>query len=245
MTSTIRSVAFLAMGMALLAPPAAAARDSCPAQAGTIDVNFQTQSRAPSYNNTLNVTGIRNLIHERGTAVAGPHTQALGVTIVTPSFGLEAHTQYLSQDGGYCVYLRGVDATFGFHDLDVYVASEYPPGSCEYRTILDHENQHVAINKNGLLRDAPLVRAALEQLVAEVRPVFSADPHAATQAITADLSRRMQASLDSFENDLAQRHAQIDTNSNYKATSEVCRDWDRGNVWPQQSPHPAAARAGS
>ena len=46
------------------------AADSCPPQTGTIQVSFQTRSPPPAYNNTLNVTGIRNMFVARGTAVA-------------------------------------------------------------------------------------------------------------------------------------------------------------------------------
>ncbi|TAK98794.1 MAG: hypothetical protein EPO08_18160 [Rhodospirillaceae bacterium] len=221
---------------------ASAAPDSCPPYNTTIRVNFETHAPSPTYSNALNVTGIRDLFQTRGVAMAGPHTQALGVTFITPLFDLEGHTHFEARDGGFCLYFSEIDADFGYGDMDVYVASEYPPGSCEYRTVLDHENQHVAINTQVLREMAPQVRAELERLLTEEQPVFVLDSKSATREKLTDLSQRMKPILAAFQEVLAQRNGSIDTAQNYKTTSAVCRNWNRGNVWPQAKPADSSVR---
>lgn len=216
----------------LVSTPAVAASAACPPYTRAIDVNFRTETPTPAYNNNLNITGIRNLIRSRGTMAAGPHVEALGVTFVTPAFGLSAQTQFESRGEGYCVYLTRIDANFGFQSLDVYVASEYPPGSCEYNAILDHENQHVAINLRNLKYTAPRVRAELERLLSLEQPVYTADGKAATKQRLDALSQAMDSMLTDFGEVLGRENATIDTTDNYAAINDICHDWSRGNVWP-------------
>jgi hypothetical protein len=216
--------------------PVMAADASCPPYTRAIDVNFKTDAPRPSYDNSLNITGIRNLIQSHGMRPTGSHTEALGVTFVTPSFGIEAHTQFEPRGQGYCVYLTQIDANFGFRSMDVYVASEYPPGSCEYNAVLDHENQHVAINNRNLRVTAPRVRAELERLLSLEKPVYASDGRDVTKERLAALSRAMDDMLNQFGDRLAQDNATIDTVDNYAAISDICKDWRRGNVWPTAKP---------
>src|SRR4029079_10071228 len=139
----------------------------------------------------------------RGTSPGGPHTEALGVTFVTPAFGIEAKTRFESHGNGDCVYLTTIDANFGFRAMDVYVASEYPPGTCEHDAVLDHEKQHVTINLRNLKFTAPRVRAELERLLSLEEPVFAVDGNAATKQRLPALSRAMDGMLNEFSNGLA------------------------------------------
>jgi len=209
---------------------------TCPPYTAAINVDFQTQAPTTRYDNSLNVTGIRNLFQTRGMPVGGPHVQALGVTYVTPAFGLQAHTRATVDRKGACVYLESVQATFSLRDQHVYIASEYPTGSCEYNAIKDHEDQHVSINTRTLKEYAPRVRAELERLLAAEKPVFASRPDTVTKAKVQELSRRMNTILDAFQATMSQRNAVIDTPQNYKAISEICKEWNRGNVWPQATP---------
>jgi len=222
-----------AVVLCLASLTATAADFPCPAYSAPIRVNFVTHAPPVTYNNEKNVTGIRDIFVGRGIAMAGPHIQALGVTFTSPLFSIEGHTRIESHNGGMCVYLVEVDVDFGFRSMDVYVASEYPPGTCEYRTILDHENQHVSLNNEALHQQAPQVRAELERLLADEQPMYVMDATTATHQILAALVQRMQPVIGAFEQDLSQRNHSIDTAQNYKATSAVCANWDRGNVWPQ------------
>jgi hypothetical protein len=216
----------------LMASPAFAA-SQCPPYREAIALDFQTLQPETRTDNTRNITAIRDLI--RGAIPKGldAHSEALGVTMTNPSFGLDARTWIAPQEGGSCVYLQKVTATFGFRSMAVYVASEYPPGTCEYNAILDHENQHVGIDRSALSTHAGLIRLELERILGEQKPVFTRDPHGATRDILNRIARQVDPALSAFYREIDTRNAIIDSQPNYDAIAEICRNWNRGTVWPQ------------
>ncbi|MBX7200300.1 MAG: hypothetical protein K1X51_13100 [Rhodospirillaceae bacterium] len=214
---------------AVLAGPGAAfaaAANPCAPSRNAITLDFTTKASQPIYNNRLTIAGIRNLFATRGQPLGERHQKALGVTYVETMLSMQAATRIKPQGRGFCVYLDRVEADFGWDRMEVYVASEYKPGSCEYRMVLDHENQHVGINQQALRDSAPRVRAALEAILRDQAPVYVASPDgAADRALTA-IHGRMNGSLDAFQRIIAERNGVIDTDSNYEAVSQMCEGWD-------------------
>ena len=207
---------------------ASAAAPACPSYSKPITLDFATLSPKPILNNSLNVAGIRNLFATRGQGLGGPHQRALGVTYIQSIMSLKASSSATRVRGGYCVYLDTVGAEFGWRRMEVYVTSEYRPGSCEYRTVLDHENQHVAINRRTIKEYAPRARAALERILTEQEPVFTRDPNGAIDVALRKLHQRMDPVLDQFQAAMASSNATIETSSNYDATAALCPSWNRG-----------------
>lgn len=217
------------LACAVLAGPNAAfaaAASPCAPSRTPITLDFTTKAPPPIYNNRLTVAGIRNLFATRGQPLGDRHQKALGVTYVETLLSMQAATRIKPQGRGFCVYLDRIDADFGWDRMEVYVASEYKPGSCEYRMVLDHENQHVGINQRALKDSAPRVRAALEAILRDQGPVYVASPDgAADRALTA-IHSRMSGSLDAFQRTMAEGNGIIDTDSNYEAVSQMCEGWD-------------------
>jgi hypothetical protein len=220
--------------LGFLASSAFAAQSTpCAPSSKAITLNFETLMPKPIYNNRLSVTGIRNLFREHTESVLGPHERALGITYALTSFSINGTTRLVPAKGGYCVYLDSVEATFGWKRMDVFVANEFKPGTCEYRAVLDHENQHVSVNNTSLREFAPRFRAQLERSLADQQPVFTTDGQAATDAILGGLQRRMSAQLNQFQNMMAERNAPLDSASNYRETAKLCSNWDGETVPPQ------------
>jgi len=208
----------------------------CPPYRQAIKLNFTTDSAATAYSNDYNVTGIQSIMRRKGHVIAGMHQRALGITSSEIALSMQAQTAAEPVSGGYCVYLRSVDVKFGFRAMDVFIASEYRPQSCEYRVILDHENQHVAINRNGLWEYAPRLRLALEKHLQTLKPRLTSDAQVSTDRKLEDLHDAVGPLLDQMERTLAQRNAVIDNANNYSAIAEMCKNWDQGNVWPPVAP---------
>lgn len=206
--------------------PVFAAAGPCAPSRAPITLDFTTNAPAPIYNNRLTVAGIRNLFTVRGAPLGERHQKALGITYVETMLSMQAATRLKPEGRGFCVYLDKVTADFGWDRMEVYVASEYKPGSCEYRMILDHENQHVAINQGALRESAPRVRAALEAILRDQGPLYVADANrGADQALTA-IHNRMSGALEGFQRIMAEGNGAIDTDSNYEAVSQMCEGWD-------------------
>jgi hypothetical protein len=222
-----------------LATAQTAGRNVCPPYTTPIKLNFTTESAPTSYNNNLNVTGIQNTIRQSGTIIAGMHQRALGLTASQTGLSLSGQTYAQPFKGGYCVYLRSVEGRFGFRRMDVLVASEFRPNSCEYKAVLDHENQHVAINRAAVRDYAPRVRQAIEAALQTLQPRFTRDAQTGSDEKLSALNDQAAPVMDEMERVMAQRNAAIDTSYNYSAISELCQDWDKGNVWPQ---NPAGKR---
>lgn len=225
----VRILGVLFLVFAAVAVPQAAfaaAASPCAPSRTPITLDFTTKATLPIYNNRLTVAGIRNLFSTRGAPLGERHQKALGVTYVETMLSMQAATRIKPQGRGFCVYIDRVDADFGWDRMEVYVAAEYKPGSCEYRMVLDHENQHVAINQRALGDSAPRVRAALEAILRDQGPLYVADAsRGADQALTA-IHTRMNGSLDAFQRTMAEGNGVIDTDSNYEAVSQMCEGWD-------------------
>ena len=213
------------LGM-LVAPAVAAQRGVCAPDTEPVTLDFQTLKPAPVYNNSLNIDGIRALFREHTGTVNGPHQRALGVTYALTSFSLRGSTVVKQVRGGYCIYVESVEAVFGWKHMDVYIASEFQPGTCEYRTIRDHENQHVGANNDTLKEYAPHFRAALEQALAGQQPIFSTAMPPNGDASFEVIQRRMSGYLEQFQTLMATRNAPLDSASNYGETAKLCSNWD-------------------
>ena len=212
----------------------AAAAPRCAPYSKPIVLDFKTLAPKPIYNNRLTVQGIRNTFREHTDPVLGPHERALGITYAQSSYSAEARSSATTVPGGYCVYLTGLDVQFGFKRMEVYIASEFEPGTCEYRSVLDHENQHVAINNGMLKAFAPVFHTEIERLLTRQQPVFSPDAEAGMNIALTNVEKGMSALWEQFQDSTAARNAPLDTASNYAATGKLCSNWN-GTAPPQRT----------
>ncbi len=205
---------------------------SCPPYSKPVKLNFETKNIPTRYNNNLNVTSIHNVMRQRGQMISGTHSRTLGLTSSQLGFALSGRTYANPVSGGYCVYVESITAEFAYREMDVYIASEFRPSSCEYRVIMDHENQHVAINRNALREYAPLVRQELERQLSFLQPRFTANAQISSDRKMEELHEKLDPLMDAMERKMSQQNSALDTDVNYAAISEMCKNWDQGNVWP-------------
>jgi hypothetical protein len=217
----------MAVAFCVAAWPALAAQAPCPPYNRAIVLDFIVLQPKPVYNNRLSIQGIRNLFATRTQAALGPHQRALGITYAETTYGAEANSRAQDARGGYCVYLTSLDIKFGWKRMEVYVASEFEPGTCEYRSVLDHENQHVAINNGALREFAPRFRGEVEKMLRAQQPVFARNAQAGMDQALASLDRGMSGMLSQFQRMMAERNAPIDSADNYAATGKLCENWKK------------------
>jgi hypothetical protein len=231
MSRWILGIAGLVLTMVAAGRDVSAQTAACPPYRKPITLDFKTLNPKPIYNNRLNVQGIRNLFREHTDNVVGPHERALGITYAETQYTADANSRAESaRGGGYCVYLTNVNIAFGFKRMSVYVASEFKPGTCEYRAILDHENQHVAVNTAVLREYAPRFRAEVERVLSQQQPVRTRDPQAGMDQALVAVGRRMSALLNEFQDTTARRNAPLDSSHNYGETGKLCQNWNGAGV---------------
>lgn len=241
MTARIRftfwRVALTAVAFSVLwQVPQARAQSECPPYDKVIRVTFKTLDPDPSFSNALNVTSLREFLRTRGYVFSGQHQKTLGLTSYQTAFSLSGRTTAIPVKRGFCVYLSEVTAEYGYRNHDVFVASEFPPGSCEYNAILDHENQHVAINRAAVREGGPRLRHELEQMLTSAVPRFTREPQAGTEIALSDIYAALNLTVDAVAASQNLKNAALDSTGNYEAIGDLCNEWERGNVWPSAPP---------
>lgn len=219
-------LAILSVVSVCLTAPAFAQTDLCPPYKTPVSVQFETRLVPPTYNHDLSVSEVRALYSARGQRISRAHARAIGLTYAEISLGLSASTRSVPRErGGYCVYLEDVKADFGFDRFDVYIAREYRRGTCEYRTILDHENEHVAINNRAVKDYGPRLRRTIEQQLSYLPPLFTPSVNTGARLAIQQLQERLQPVMNAFKREQSRRNRAIDTEANYGALQELCTGW--------------------
>lgn len=219
------AVAVLAAALFHIQPALGASAQVCPPSSTPIKLNFKTATPATQYNHRLTLSGISGLVRSQGGAVGGGG-RPVGLTVANTLYGLAGGTTIASRGDTMCAYLTSVDVNFGWERMDVYIPSEFPEGSCEYRAVLDHENQHVAIIKSALAEFAPRARAQVEAVLAQTKPLATRNPNRATETALAPVRAKLTALLREFNDIHSARSARIDTPTNYAAVTAMCKNWE-------------------
>lgn len=223
----MRRVFLVALCFVAMSSGAWAQSDLCEPYSNPIRLTFETKLVEPTYNTDISIQDVRQLYTVRGQRISRSHANAIGLTYAEISLELGAATRSVPRKrGGYCVYLEEVEADFGFDRVDVYVGKEYRRGTCEYRTILDHENEHVAINNAVVRKFAPRLRQAMEGELRAMQPIFTPTVKTGAKRAVEELRQRIQPMMKAFQREQRQRNGEIDTDSNYGALQELCLDWD-------------------
>ncbi|MGE4351838.1 MAG: hypothetical protein AB7E52_06585 [Bdellovibrionales bacterium] len=145
------------------AAPCAAANESCQAYP-TINVKITPVIDEAQINKNLDLAGIQALSASPQTHQI-PHYDSvtLGLAVYDPflKFNIPLRQQHMP-DGAYCSQVQKVDAEIGYHTITIYIANEFPEGSCAYQTILTHERKHVAVNNAILKEYIPKIQQRLQ-----------------------------------------------------------------------------------
>ena len=128
--------------------------------------------------------------------------------------------------GRYCVGLGRVEASWRITRLFVDIASEYPPGGCNYRVIREHEGLHVAFAHDTFREWTPRIEQALRDAAERIAPqVTATDPARVRAEMEGQLKAALQPAFNGFRADLSARNASIDTPENYRKTLAQCPRW--------------------
>lgn len=94
--------------------------------------------------------GYRTLT-QLGRQVAGPGSAVLGLTRgnATARFAIAMPTMQDTSGRWECSSPQ-ITLSLGFHPMTVYVAKEFPEGSCAYKEIYQHERRHVQAYRDHL-----------------------------------------------------------------------------------------------
>ena len=87
-----------------------------------------------------------------GAALARPENQVLGLTRATSRVSFEIKTSsYVDRSGRWECSSPQITVIYGFSPMTVYVANEFPRGSCPYNEVYQHELRHVKTYQEHLV----------------------------------------------------------------------------------------------
>ncbi|MGP1394810.1 MAG: hypothetical protein ACTS3R_04815 [Inquilinaceae bacterium] len=210
-----------AAALAGWSPPARAAEPCAPPRPPTVTVD--TTFDPVTYHLDRPIDEIEVLATRGGVAVDGPDRHGLGLTtgFLGSSFRTEAQVRTM-ENGDVCLNPVLIDIEVGFRDTAVYVARELERGGCGHRMVLAHEEQHVAIERDVLRTHAPRVAEAMRRALADLTAVRGPTEKAAWAVLQDRIGGRLQTALDPMKEDLAARHAALDTGDEYARINREC-----------------------
>lgn len=87
---------------------------------------------------------IKNPVHENHFIQPDePMDKLHGTVLATLVQDFDLVVDIISKDYGYCVVLKGLDASVGYNDFLVKIDKSHRRGSCSYSAILNHEKKHI------------------------------------------------------------------------------------------------------
>ena len=154
----------------------------------------------------------------------------LGLTVAPLIHNLELKTTIIEQGNSLCVFVQEVNFHFGYNRQYVYIDGRYPEGSCEYNTILEHEDLHVNFNNQALKRYRKPFTNTIRQNFRNIEPIRIKNDKYASRNIALWREKLQEIPyLDHLQKEMEEfqdlKHGHIDSDHNYKRTNRKCKNW--------------------
>ena len=180
----------------------------------------------PRYFHTRNRQQMRGFFAANRRALSALQRHTVGVTFTEVGFSIQASAEGVQRRlGGFCVYLTEVEADFGYGLHEVHITREYSTDSCEYSVILDHENEHVSINRQLVRLYAPRFRQRLETILRGMQPEFAPSVRVGLDRALAKVRQQISPFLNEFSQRASYENGSIDTPASYAALQNACEFW--------------------
>jgi hypothetical protein len=125
-----------------------------------------------------------------------------------------------------CVYLKSVDVTLHI-DPTIYIAREYPKGSCMYDAILTHEMKHVREDQLIINKYTNIIGHAMENIVNKVGAAHGPYAPRSVPSAQKDIQTSLHAVLNNYSDQMnaerRQRQQAIDSFEEYESIGNQCK----------------------
>ncbi len=228
MAGFLRHLFLICAGCLLLASPGSAALAAgCPrASAADVPVELSVNLAKVDYRYDVRIADItRYFLKQQRASFTGQHVTT-GLTTAESTYQIE--TRYSSSklaNGQVCAWLTGANLDLGFRHMTVYVAQEYKAGTCEYKAVLDHEQEHVAIYQRLLKDYSRKIQQAVARSAQNLPSVTGATAAQAGKQLQAQLSNAAKAVMHDMNLAMEREHGRLDSPASYRATQARCRNW--------------------
>ena len=135
----------------------------------------------------------------------------------------DSETTFLGGEG--CLSVTNLTVQITLTPL-VYIASDWPEGSCRYKAMLDHEMKHVDEDRAVLKDFKSLLENSFKTMLHEIAtqgPMPTAAMYQAQNTTSVRLNQRLQSEMAVLAQMRDQRQQAIDTPSEYQSISMRCQ----------------------
>lgn len=149
----------------------------------------------------------------------------LGFTSYTPLVNFNATIRSSTEDGSTtCMVVQDVRSTIGYQNVKVYIANEFPFGSCAYNAIYEHELKHIAVNKTVLEKYADIIRQNLIDQLPIIGVSEQENMAYAEQTLRKKINDMVLQQLTAMREENAARQAEVDSEDEYARVAASCGD---------------------
>lgn len=157
-----------------------------------------------------------------GAALARPGKQVLGLTRGNATVSFASQTPAITDPSGRweCASPQ-ITLSFGFSPMTVYVAREFPEGSCAFKEILDHEMRHVEAYRKHI---ASIEKTLTESLTARFATgtVWRGPVGQTAARLRQELDARWAPYVQRQIKRVDEAQAKIDTAEEYQRVANAC-----------------------
>ena len=200
--------------LALASPSRADPCDDLPKPAVTV----KRLEEKISYNSSYGYRSLTNL----GATLARPGRQVLGLTRGNATASFASQTPAITDASGRweCASPQ-ITLTFGFTPLTVYVAREFPQGTCAYKEIHEHEMRHVKAYQEHMASIEKMLAETLSSRFATGRPWRGPVGQTAAQ-LRMEMDERWLPYVQREIQKVEAAQALIDTAEEYERVANAC-----------------------
>jgi hypothetical protein len=222
----MKKIILILLSIGLIAP-AAKAQVSPQAEGIQGVLHFTSHTVAPSYHHDLSTAQIEGVNSEW---VPSRNQREPGLTTFHYGWKLAVDVQGLApaEGGPVSIWVSAVHFDFFISQFDVYVSNQYAEGSCPYRVVLAHENNHVAINLKNFEKYRLILMQMLEKddnLPTEIRPWKVNNLKEGNVEIQKYLEGEIAPVVQKFKDENGLANATIDLPDSYARLQAQCQDW--------------------
>lgn len=199
-----------------------AAAAVCAPETGSYRVEVEIDMPPVSIRHDLNRAELGQL------AFHGPSNRVLGVTASSLSAATSTHYRHRPIQGeGLCLWVDRIEVTLRYEALDIYIASEFARGSCQYRAILSHENKHAAVARAHIDDHVESIRSALTSLtIPKPRAPRLVQSVAVSQAqIQSAIEALLDPVIERLRKNMAAAQQRVDSREEYRRVESQCATW--------------------
>ncbi len=149
----------------------------------------------------------------------------LGLAHVELQYQLNIGTSVLKIGNRYCVALNNIAISFGRKHSEIYVASKYLPGTCEFKAVLRHEQEHMEINDRIQKKYEAKLREYLLNKVESIQPYFTTSPNNAPKQLASRFAGETDRIIKQFSTERLRENNKIDTPQSYRKVRSQCAKW--------------------